>query len=86
MDFSENMCSSTTLLFFHSPVYNVQKDFNVTSLTPKLNSLQFISVSPVLGFGYIDLSLFCFAVPGDSYAPFRQVGSDLSLIDICYDI
>lgn len=63
------MCSSATLQFFHSSVYNVQKDFSVT-LTSKLNSLQFISVSPVFGFGYIDLSLFSFAVPGDRYAPF----------------
>lgn len=71
MDFSENVCSSFTLQFFHNAVYNIQKDFNVTFLIPKLNSLQFISVSPVFGFGYINLSLFCFAVQGDSYAPFR---------------
>lgn len=86
MDFSENMCSSATLQFFHGPVYNVQKDFNVTSLVSKLNSLQFTSVSPIFGFGYIALSLFCFVVPGDRHTPFRQVGSDLSLIEICYDI
>lgn len=86
MGSSENMHSSGTLQFLYSPVYNVQKDFNVTSLTSKLNSLQFIFVCPVFGFGYIDLSLFCFAVPGDRYAPFRQVGSDLSLIEICYGI